>query len=162
MGPTLTQSAAWKSVVCVYSCSLFLNNVKSKQQVQLQGYFNPQAAPKRIMGVLYLPRTVGSQHPLPISLDAKPFKTVSLSLSCLGFTGFHHVCVCCVCHRRPISNISLSLSLSASLIQGARVNAKDNKWLTPLHRAVASCSEVMHYTNTRAANAYCGDSTVIM
>ena len=25
---------------------------------------------------------------------------------------------------------------------GARVNAKDNKWLTPLHRAVASCSEV--------------------
>ncbi len=26
---------------------------------------------------------------------------------------------------------------------GARVNAKDNKWLTPLHRAVASCSEVL-------------------
>lgn len=25
---------------------------------------------------------------------------------------------------------------------GARVNAKDSKWLTPLHRAVASCSEV--------------------
>lgn len=29
-----------------------------------------------------------------------------------------------------------------SFFQGARVNAKDNKWLTPLHRAVASCSEV--------------------
>lgn len=28
---------------------------------------------------------------------------------------------------------------------GARVNAKDNKWLTPLHRAVASCSEVFFY-----------------
>lgn len=29
-------------------------------------------------------------------------------------------------------------------LSGARVNAKDNKWLTPLHRAVASCSEVRH------------------
>lgn len=27
-------------------------------------------------------------------------------------------------------------------VTGARVNAKDSKWLTPLHRAVASCSEV--------------------
>uniref|UniRef100_A0A671RXH9 Serine/threonine-protein phosphatase 6 regulatory ankyrin repeat subunit A-like n=1 Tax=Sinocyclocheilus anshuiensis TaxID=1608454 RepID=A0A671RXH9_9TELE len=27
------------------------------------------------------------------------------------------------------------------ILSGARVNAKDNKWLTPLHRAVASCSE---------------------
>ncbi len=56
---------------------------------------------------------------------------------------------------------SLSLSLSASLIQGARVNAKDNKWLTPLHRAVASCSEVTQSTN-KHANVYCSDSTVIM
>uniref|UniRef100_A0A7N6B735 Ankyrin repeat domain 28b n=1 Tax=Anabas testudineus TaxID=64144 RepID=A0A7N6B735_ANATE len=30
---------------------------------------------------------------------------------------------------------------SVLLLVGARVNAKDNKWLTPLHRAVASCSE---------------------
>ncbi|KAK6291225.1 hypothetical protein J4Q44_G00383790 [Coregonus suidteri] len=30
---------------------------------------------------------------------------------------------------------------SSSAKRGARVNAKDNKWLTPLHRAVASCSE---------------------
>lgn len=28
------------------------------------------------------------------------------------------------------------------LVAGARVNAKDNMWLTPLHRAVASRSEV--------------------
>lgn len=27
-------------------------------------------------------------------------------------------------------------------VPGARVNAKDNMWLTPLHRAVASRSEV--------------------
>lgn len=37
---------------------------------------------------------------------------------------------------------------------GARVNAKDNMWLTPLHRAVASRSEVnthtlTHYTHVR-------------
>uniref|UniRef100_A0A8C1B9J1 Ankyrin repeat domain 28b n=1 Tax=Cyprinus carpio carpio TaxID=630221 RepID=A0A8C1B9J1_CYPCA len=31
--------------------------------------------------------------------------------------------------------------LILSGMKGARVNAKDNKWLTPLHRAVASCSE---------------------
>ena len=46
---------------------------------------------------------------------------------------------------------------------GARVNAKDNKWLTPLHRAVASCSEVhsaLHYhhriliSTTRASHSY--------
>ncbi|CAG11131.1 unnamed protein product [Tetraodon nigroviridis] len=30
---------------------------------------------------------------------------------------------------------------SCVVLSGARVNAKDNKWLTPLHRAVASCSE---------------------
>lgn len=29
-----------------------------------------------------------------------------------------------------------------SFDKGARVNAKDNMWLTPLHRAVASRSEV--------------------
>uniref|UniRef100_A0A4W5M5D5 Uncharacterized protein n=1 Tax=Hucho hucho TaxID=62062 RepID=A0A4W5M5D5_9TELE len=32
--------------------------------------------------------------------------------------------------------------LELLILSGARVNAKDNKWLTPLHRAVASCSEV--------------------
>lgn len=48
-----------------------------------------------------------------------------------------------------IVDISLtSIFLSHSHIQGARVNAKDNKWLTPLHRAVASCSEVTNYTST--------------
>lgn len=31
---------------------------------------------------------------------------------------------------------------------GARVNAKDNMWLTPLHRAVASRSEVSIHANT--------------
>lgn len=40
-------------------------------------------------------------------------------------------------------------------IVGARVNAKDNKWLTPLHRAVASCSEV----STRFT-VFLGDSHV--
>lgn len=35
-----------------------------------------------------------------------------------------------------------SLTASVLSLVGARVNAKDNKWLTPLHRAVASCSEV--------------------
>lgn len=38
-----------------------------------------------------------------------------------------------------MQNISLNFFL---LVAGARVNAKDSKWLTPLHRAVASCSEV--------------------
>ncbi|XP_055772330.1 serine/threonine-protein phosphatase 6 regulatory ankyrin repeat subunit A-like [Salvelinus fontinalis] len=36
----------------------------------------------------------------------------------------------------PVKHHRLSLS-----VPGARVNAKDNKWLTSLHRAVASCSE---------------------
>lgn len=36
-------------------------------------------------------------------------------------------------------------SLGSPFLAGARVNAKDNMWLTPLHRAVASRSEVnMH------------------
>lgn len=40
----------------------------------------------------------------------------------------------------PVCLIPLPLfSLSSP---GARVNAKDNMWLTPLHRAVASRSEV--------------------
>lgn len=38
-----------------------------------------------------------------------------------------------------MQNISIYFFL---LVAGARVNAKDSKWLTPLHRAVASCSEV--------------------
>lgn len=54
---------------------MFLNNVKSKQQVQLQGYFNPQAVPKRIMGVLYLPGTTGSKEPF-----THRHGTISLSL----------------------------------------------------------------------------------
>lgn len=37
-------------------------------------------------------------------------------------------------------------------LSGARVNAKDNKWLTPLHRAVASCSEVRHVLGTTNIN----------
>lgn len=36
---------------------------------------------------------------------------------------------------------------------GARVNAKDNKWLTPLHRAVASCSEVYTWSSHVPDNA---------
>uniref|UniRef100_A0A8C2ZAY0 Uncharacterized protein n=1 Tax=Cyclopterus lumpus TaxID=8103 RepID=A0A8C2ZAY0_CYCLU len=32
------------------------------------------------------------------------------------------------------------------------VNAKDNKWLTPLHRAVASCSEMVKLLLSRGAN----------
>lgn len=39
----------------------------------------------------------------------------------------------------------LCLSNLCCLIPGARVNAKDNMWLTPLHRAVASRSEVSDY-----------------
>lgn len=54
----------------------------------------------------------------------------------------------------PLSRLSLSLSHPSLSFyhcvsvhnSGARVNAKDNKWLTPLHRAVASCSEVSRYT----------------
>ena len=46
--------------------------MNSTQQVQLQGYFNPQAVPKRIMGVLYLPGTAGSQPPLPMSHAKSP------------------------------------------------------------------------------------------
>lgn len=42
--------------------------------------------------------------------------------------------------------------LSPSLL-GARVNAKDNKWLTPLHRAVASCSEVSCYSTCTHTDA---------
>ncbi|XP_045080800.1 serine/threonine-protein phosphatase 6 regulatory ankyrin repeat subunit A-like, partial [Coregonus clupeaformis] len=34
----------------------------------------------------------------------------------------------------------------------ARVNAKDNKWLTPLHRALASCSEMVRLLLSRGAN----------
>lgn len=49
----------------------------------------------------------------------------------------------------PASTVTLitviHFAYSFSLfLSGARVNAKDNKWLTPLHRAVASCSEVRH------------------
>lgn len=36
---------------------------------------------------------------------------------------------------------------------GARVNAKDNMWLTPLHRAVASRSEVKTHTHTHTGSA---------
>lgn len=39
------------------------------------------------------------------------------------------------------------LTASVLLFVGARVNAKDNKWLTPLHRAVASCSEVGEHSS---------------
>lgn len=38
--------------------------------------------------------------------------------------------------------VSLAFQPCLYLLSGARVNAKDSKWLTPLHRAVASCSEV--------------------
>lgn len=34
-------------------------------------------------------------------------------------------------------------------VTGARVNAKDSKWLTPLHRAVASCSEVCFFFSSK-------------
>uniref|UniRef100_A0A7N6A328 Ankyrin repeat domain 28b n=1 Tax=Anabas testudineus TaxID=64144 RepID=A0A7N6A328_ANATE len=48
---------------------------------------------------------------------------------------FHYVCNTLCWH------LFISLTHTIVFIQGARVNAKDNKWLTPLHRAVASCSE---------------------
>lgn len=38
---------------------------------------------------------------------------------------------------------------------GARVNAKDNMWLTPLHRAVASRSEVNTHTLTHTRSHEC-------
>lgn len=38
--------------------------------------------------------------------------------------------------------ISVVIYIYVFFVTGARVNAKDSKWLTPLHRAVASCSEV--------------------
>lgn len=41
-------------------------------------------------------------------------------------------------------------SVFCSLSSGARVNAKDNMWLTPLHRAVASRSEVGGHTRSHA------------
>lgn len=43
---------------------------------------------------------------------------------------------------REMLFLSFSNTYVVTSIVGARVNAKDNKWLTPLHRAVASCSEV--------------------
>lgn len=60
-----------------------------------------------------------------------------------------------------LTSLFLTLSHSLLLTQGARVNAKDNKWLTPLHRAVASCSEVTHYTNTHA-NVTSGESATTL
>lgn len=45
----------------------------------------------------------------------------------------------------------IKIPLCLSFVRtGARVNAKDNMWLTPLHRAVASRSEVSERTYTHA------------
>lgn len=42
----------------------------------------------------------------------------------------------------------IKIPLCLSFVRaGARVNAKDNMWLTPLHRAVASRSEVSERTH---------------
>lgn len=48
---------------------------------------------------------------------------------------------CCLINPSGLIN-GLSPVFLSVCVPGARVNAKDNKWLTPLHRAVASCSEV--------------------
>uniref|UniRef100_A0A7N6BZX6 Ankyrin repeat domain 28b n=1 Tax=Anabas testudineus TaxID=64144 RepID=A0A7N6BZX6_ANATE len=59
---------------------------------------------------------------------------------------FHYVCNTLCWH------LFISLTHTIVFIQGARVNAKDNKWLTPLHRAVASCSEMVKLLLSRGAN----------
>lgn len=46
--------------------------------------------------------------------------------------------------QRIVGVNGLIILLKSLSVSGARVNAKDSKWLTPLHRAVASCSEVRH------------------
>lgn len=60
---------------------------------------------------------------------------------------------CCSCRTKTQFDISLLSSplfaylLLFLLCAGARVNAKDSMWLTPLHRAVASRSEVKKKKN---------------
>ncbi len=51
-------------------------------------------------------------------------------------------------HQCCVSSSSVCSPLCAPA--GARVNAKDNMWLTPLHRAVASRSEVSTHKNTHS------------
>lgn len=110
------------SIVGKCVCSLFLNNVKSKQQVQLWGYFNPWVVPKRLMGVFKLPGTAGSLHPFPIC-HVKTFKWTDCFFfyfthfllgifNVLMMTGCQHVFLCCVGHCWHIPDIYLSLSFS--------------------------------------------------
>lgn len=129
--------------------------------MQLQGYFNTRVVPKGDHG-----HFISSSHCWLILLLIKSFfiylfykiffKIFSSSPPFCTFCDSAYGTMWLLWHL-----LFLTLSHSLLLTQGARVNAKDNKWLTPLHRAVASCSEVTHYTNTHA-NVTSGESATTL
>lgn len=90
------------------------------------------------MGVFYLPANTVGRRPTTATLKKKKKKNARKTV----FVSF------IVRKHMPLVDHFSSFSPSSSPpppSPGARVNAKDNKWLTPLHRAVASCSEVFAF-----------------